>query len=309
MDSETTAKSVQPALKIPLGRRVVLPGRGRTFVREVGTPSADLPTLVLVHGWMASAGLNWAPVYEPLAAAGFHVLGVDLRGHGRGIRSWRRFQLEECADDIAALVRQLGCGPIIVVGYSMGGLVSQLVWQRHRDLVAGLVLCSTTQKFELGRRERYLFISLMSYGAATVRVGRGATVWYRAARRVGAAYARQVRPRTVQRWVRAELRRHDMRQVLEAGYATCQFDSRPWLGAVDVPTALVVTTRDRAIHPDVQMRIARSIPTATVHTLDDDHMAFMHREFPPVLLEACREVTAKVGRAGVSSRRTTWTRN
>jgi pimeloyl-ACP methyl ester carboxylesterase len=241
---------------------------------------------------MASAGLNWAASYQPLGQH-FRVVGVDLRGHGRGIRTWRRFRLEDCADDLAALVNELQCGPVIVAGYSMGGLVTQLLWKRHPEVVAGLVLCSTTRAFPLGPRERYLFTALMSYGAATVRVGRGATVWYRTARRLGAGYVRNVRPGTMRRWVRAELRRHDMRQVLEAGHATCRFDSASWLGGVDVPTAVVVTTRDHAVPPDVQYEMARSINGASVYTLDDDHIAFMHPEFQSRLLDACLNVAGR----------------
>ena len=80
------------------------------------------------------------------------MVAPDLRGHGRGIRSRRPFRLEDCADDLAALVEQLGCGPVVVVGYSMGGLVAQLLWRRHPDLVAGLVLCSTARVFLPGGR-------------------------------------------------------------------------------------------------------------------------------------------------------------
>ena len=109
-------------LTVPLGRRVDLPGRGTTFVREAGSPSAPF-TVLLVHGWLASAGLNWAASFEPLGEH-FRVVAADLRGHGRGIRTRRRFRLEDCADDLGALVDELGCGPVIVVGYSMGGLVS-----------------------------------------------------------------------------------------------------------------------------------------------------------------------------------------
>ncbi len=51
---------------IPLGRRVELPGRGTTFVRELpGPPGA--PTILLLHGLMASGGLNWFQAFEPLA--------------------------------------------------------------------------------------------------------------------------------------------------------------------------------------------------------------------------------------------------
>src|SRR5581483_6197335 len=82
---------------LPIGRRLVLPGRGTTFVRQVTGPP-DAPTLLLLHGWMASGGLNWFRVFEPLSEH-FNIVAVDMRGHGRGIRNSRRFRLADCADD------------------------------------------------------------------------------------------------------------------------------------------------------------------------------------------------------------------
>ena len=52
--------------RLPYGRRIELGERGTTFIREVeGPPGA--PTVLLLHGWVASAGLNWFQVFEPLS--------------------------------------------------------------------------------------------------------------------------------------------------------------------------------------------------------------------------------------------------
>ncbi len=64
----------------------------------------------------------------------FNVVALDHRGHGRGLRSDGPFRLTDCADDVAALVDVLDLGPVIAVGYSMGGPIAQLLWQRHRDV-------------------------------------------------------------------------------------------------------------------------------------------------------------------------------
>ena len=125
----------------PRTRLVELPGRGVTRVWEcAGPPGAE--TLMLIHGVACTAELNWGKVFAPLAAH-FRVVAADLRGHGDGIRAGSRFRLEDCADDVAALAAVLGTGKFTAVGYSMGGMVAQLVYQRHASLVSGLVLCST----------------------------------------------------------------------------------------------------------------------------------------------------------------------
>src|SRR5436305_3314555 len=91
---------------VPQGGTVELPGRGRTFVRELAGPPGA-PTVVLLHGLAATADLNWLPSYRPLARQ-FHVVALDHRGHGRGIRSARPFRLQDCADDVSALADVLG---------------------------------------------------------------------------------------------------------------------------------------------------------------------------------------------------------
>ena len=106
-------------------RLVELPGRGVTRVWECPGPRGA-ETLMLIHGVTFTAELNWGQVFAPLAPH-FRVVAIDLRGHGDGISAGARFRLEDCADDIAALAQVLGIGRFIAVGYSMGGMVAQLL--------------------------------------------------------------------------------------------------------------------------------------------------------------------------------------
>src|SRR5512144_2530000 len=102
MTSAERADAVPGQPWLPPGRHVELTGRGTTFVRELAGPPGA-PTLVLLHGWTATADLNWFTCFAELGRR-FRVLSMDHRGHGRGIRSRRVFRLEDCADDVAALL-------------------------------------------------------------------------------------------------------------------------------------------------------------------------------------------------------------
>jgi hypothetical protein len=75
-----------------------------------------------------------------------------------------------------------------------------------------------------------------------------------------------------------------------------RFTSHEWIGGVDVPTALVVTTRDRLIAPTRQLKLATAIPGATIHPIDAGHAACVlgARSFVPALLEACDSVVARL---------------
>ena len=147
---------------LPPGREVTLPGRGTIFFREVeGPPGA--PTLMLLHGWTATADLNFFTCYEPLGRH-FRVIAPDQRGHGRGIRSNKPFTLASCADDAAALADHLGISTFIPVGYSMGGTIAQLLWRRHEARVRALVLAATSGYFVSTRQERLSFLGLHGLG-------------------------------------------------------------------------------------------------------------------------------------------------
>lgn len=281
---------------IPLGRRIELEGRGTTFVREVtGPPGA--PTLLLSHGWIASAGLNWYQCFDALSAH-FRVLAMDHRGHGRGLRSWSRFRLADCADDAAALLDVLEVEQVIAVGYSMGGPISQLLWHRHRDKVSGLVLAATSDAFVSGARERYTFTTAMAAAAGTTRLGALAGTWAswpvrRFFPRAAPVIAHPARASTMQRWAAAEMRRHDPRLILEAGQTIGSYDARSWIGEVDVPTAVLVTTEDKAVRPEDQRRLVEHIPGATEHEVADGHMLCAKPTFAAPLLAACLDVAAR----------------
>ena len=64
----------------------------------------------------------------------------------------------------------------------------------------------------------------------------------------------------------------------------------------EVPTAVVVTRQDRLIPAWRQLELARSLPGATVHSVEGNHFAFARYDvFVPVLLEACHSVAGRAG--------------
>ncbi len=277
---------------LPMGERIELAGRGRTFVRTVSGPPGA-PTVVLLHGWIASGGLNWFNAFEPLARQ-YSVVAPDLRGHGRGIRSRRRFRLADCADDVEALLEHLGTGPVIAVGYSMGGPVAQLLWRRHRERVAGLVLCATSYRFVAGARERLIFGSMMATAIGTTRAGRLVGQVPVASMRRWGPRSSPARPTDLRAWAAGEMRRHDVVKIMEAGQAIGSYSARRWISEIDVPTTVVVTARDRAIDPGSQRRLAAAIPGAQVQVIDDGHVACARREFGPALARAVDSVAARL---------------
>ena len=259
-------------------------------MREVSGPPGA-PTVVLLHGLGATADLNWFPTFDALGRR-FRVLALDHRGHGRGIRVGARFRLADCADDVAALADVVGVDRFIAVGYSMGGPIAQLTWYRHRDRVAGLVLCATSRNFRGGPGERVAFSVLPGLAVAAGVTPPG--VRRQMMRRFAAA---RIDDPPARRWAMRELRGGDPASLAAAAAALGRFSSHEWIGQVDVPTAVVLTTRDQAVPPQRQQKLADAIPGATVHPVEGDHLvcSLGARRFVPVLVRATVEVATRAG--------------
>jgi len=248
---------------------------------------------MLIHGVACTAELNWGKVFAPLAAH-FRVVAADLRGHGDGIRAGSRFRLEDCADDVAALAAVLGTGKFTAVGYSMGGIVAQLVYRRHASLLSGLVLCSTAGN--VGSPAQKLAAFALPAAAAGLRWN--PVLQLVSAEVLGSALLGPIDDPATARWARAQLRRTTLVSAVSAIQAVCQFSSDGWISQVDVPTAVVVTTRDRIVSADRQLGLARAIAGASVHEVDADHALCITapQVFAQTLLKACWSVQPGRGR-------------
>ena len=276
----------------PRTRLVELPGRGVTRVWEcAGPPGAE--TLMLIHGVACTAELNWGKVFSPLAAH-FRVVAADLRGHGDGIRAGSRFRLEDCADDVAALAAVLGTGKFTAVGYSMGGMVAQLVYRRHALLVSGLVLCSTAGNVGSPAQQ----LAAFALPAAAAGLQWNPVLQLVSAEVLGSALLGPINDPATASWARAQLGRTTLVSAVSAIQAVSQFSSDGWISQVDIPTAVVVTTRDRIVPAGRQLGLARAIPGASVHEVDADHAVCITapQVFARTLLEACWSVEPGRGR-------------
>ena len=130
---------------LPNGSSIELPGRGAVFVRDSGG-APGRPVLLLLHGWLATADLNWGFTYATLAEH-FRVVAFDQRGHGRGLKGSGHFTIGTCAQDGVAVLDALGIEKAIPVGYSMGGPIALQLARRAPERVAGVVLCATAASF------------------------------------------------------------------------------------------------------------------------------------------------------------------
>ena len=278
---------------------VELPGLGTCFSRQHLNPGK--PTLLLVHGMVVSSGLNWFRLF-PALSRHFNIIAPDVRGHGRSARGSERFTFERAADDLAALIEEVECGPVIAVGYSMGGAIVQYLWRRHPQHVAGLVLAATNYKARVARHEELVVLPLF---AAMVGLGNIVELFGHLPKGLMKRFLPRMADQLHEdesRWALDELRRASLRMVAETAREISLHDASSWLCEVDVPTAVLCTERDRAIPAEHQREMAALIPGSELFEYDDGHLACMDPAFGEELARVCRSVSRRTGRKKVGHR-------
>jgi 3-oxoadipate enol-lactonase len=287
------AQAAKP-VDLPAPRPLDLPGIGRTCVIDAPGPEGA-PTVILLHALATTAALSWYPSIAALSEH-YRVIAFDQRWHGRGIQS-EHFRIADCADDVVAVADALGVDRFMLVGYSMGGAVAQLTWKRHRERVEGLVLAATARNFRGKVTERLWFAmtaAAMNRWGERARTGMLKVAAALSDQPAGlSATADRVAP-----WAMAEFRSTSTWSIFAALDEVGRFDSATWINRVDVPTSVIVATRDRFIPTRRQRRLAASIPGAMTYDVEGNHAAIVlgAEEFVPVLVAACRSVTRRLER-------------
>ena len=110
---------------------------GELHYTDHGGP-ADGPLLVCVHG-LGGSSVNWLAL-APLLTDTFRVIAPDLAGHGRTLAGTRTTDVDANQRLLDRFLREVTGTPAVLIGNSMGGLISVLQADRNPDTVAGLVL-------------------------------------------------------------------------------------------------------------------------------------------------------------------------
>jgi len=93
--------------------------------------------VLLIHGWLSSAGINWAlPGTSGQLAKDFQVIALDVRGHGLSDKPLKEEDYgPELVEDVVRLLDHLKIKKAHIVGYSMGGIIAGNFMAKHPDRV------------------------------------------------------------------------------------------------------------------------------------------------------------------------------
>ena len=218
------------------------------------------PPLVLLHG-LGSSSADWG-FQLPEFSARYHVITVDLRGHGRSLDGAWHYSVTQMADDVGALLATLDLGPAHVVGLSLGGCAAQPLAAQHPERVRSLVLCNT-------------FARLRPDGVrGAARLLRRAWLFATAPMPVVAEYvAAGLFPKPEHHALYAEaairIGRNQKRPYLAAMRAVVGFDSRALLAGIRCPTLVLAGDSDLTVPAASGRALARAIPGGTFALITD----------------------------------------
>jgi pimeloyl-ACP methyl ester carboxylesterase len=236
------------------------------------------PPLVLIHGFPLDSRI-FADQASALSSDR-RVIRPDLRGFGKS-QSSAPFTVASLADDVHALLKDIGALPCVLGGLSMGGYVALAFAKKYATDLKGLILIDTRSEGDTadGKAGRDKMIESLKTGGAKVVAdqmfpkmiapqNQGAVV---------GAKARQImesqRPETIERALVALRDREDYTSLLPS---------------IATPTLILVGKHDAITPPDVATRMKVAIPGSTLIVIADaGHLSTM--EQPQAVTEAIRE--------------------
>ncbi|GAA5033860.1 alpha/beta fold hydrolase [Streptomyces siamensis] len=244
-------------------------GAALTYDDE-GPRDGDGVPLVFVHGWTANRH-RWGHQVAHFSDSR-RVIRLDLRGHGEssgaGVRT-----IAELAKDVLALLDHLKVERFVLIGHSMGGMISQTIALSHPERVERMVLVNSISRMTYSRG-RGLLMAASTLAPFKLFI----------AANIQRAFAPGHPREEIREYVRAS--GDTPREVVMTLYGAMRaFDVLDRVGEIHTPTLMVHGYHDIQLPVSQMLRMAKAYPDAVVRILDAGH------ELP---VEKPEELTAAV---------------
>jgi len=218
------------------------------------------PALLLVHGFPLDRTL-WTYQVEALRHD-YRLIVPDLRGHGQSQAPPGPYRMDQMADDLRALLQQLGIEQVVLAGLSMGGYIAFAFWRIYSHLVRALVLVDTRAAADTAesRQNRYAMVEQVKTEGTKAMVE--------------GMLPKLLSPTTLDSKSKVVMHaRRMMTNTPPAGVIGAlqgmaqRPDSTPTLATISVPT-LIVVGEDDVITPPGEAEVMRTAILATRHGRD-----------------------------------------
>ncbi|WP_226505111.1 alpha/beta hydrolase [Pseudomonas sp. MWU16-30317] len=219
--------------------------------------------VLLLHG-LGSSGLDWEYQTEALAAH-YKVIVLDLRGHGQSAKPRERYSIEGFSADVIALLEHLGCGPVHLVGLSMGGMIGFQLAVDHPQWLKSLCIVNSGPQVKLHSPSDY-WQWFKRWGLMRVA----------SMRTIGIALGKNLFPKPDQGALRAKVAErwagNDKRAYLASFNAIVGWGVQERLGAIDCPTLVISADHDYT-PVAVKEHYVTLIPDAHLAVIEDSRHA------------------------------------
>lgn len=241
--------------------RTVAAGDVDLVVDEAGAGGRPF---LLVHGFTGSR-TDFDMALGPLAAAGWHAVAPDLRGHGGSSQPPEEadYTLEAFAGDVLGLADALGFDRFVLLGHSMGGMIAEVAALQAPERLDGLVLMDTSHGPLAALAEQAELVQAVVALARRDGMGAVADAMADQAFLESGAYRRAVE-RDPAYGLRGDTNRRAASAAMFAAMAQAigsQPDRLEALRSVEVPTLVLVGEEDEPFLEDSR-RMAEAIPGA-----------------------------------------------
>jgi pimeloyl-ACP methyl ester carboxylesterase len=234
----------------------------RLYYREWGAG----PPVVFSSSWSVGGDM-WQYQMAALSEQGLRCIAYDRRGHGRSEDPGRGYEFDTLADDLAALLEQLGLREVALVGHSMGcNEIARYLSRHGSSRVARVALVGTTTPCILRSEDNpdgapRVALDLSSAALRQDRpayVAEGAISFFN----LGSTWPRPpaVSPEMVQ-WICRLSLDSSLKALIECQRAQWETDFRPDMQAFAMPTLVIHGDSDRSAPLDMfGRRTAQAIP-------------------------------------------------
>ena len=258
----------------PEHRTVRTPDGAHLAVWDLEGDGPDAPVVVLPHCWGCSHEI-WIPVARRLRESGHRVVLYDQRGHGLSTRGTAPLALETLAHDLEAVLEGTNVRDAVLAGHSMGGITIMSL-AAHRPHVL---------------KERAQSIVLVATAATAATAATKLGDWSRSGSQLAGALiassvvSRTMRARNGHLLVRAAFGERPDRSHMDLTrelFANCDGTVRgdfllalsamnllEGIATIDVPTTVVVGSRDILTLPAKADQIVSTIPGARLVSLQN----------------------------------------
>jgi len=232
-----------------------------------GPRMVERPTAFVIHGGPGGDHTGFKPGWSALTDA-MQLVFFDHRGQGRSLRDDpERYTLDENVEDMEALRRHLGLGPIVSLGTSYGGMVAMAHAARYPEAVSHLALMVTAAHGGFIPRAREILAErgTPEQQALTAKVWEGGFEDERELKRyyevMGPLYARHHDAEAARDGLaRAIHSVEPLNRAFRPGGVLRRFDLRPLLPRITARTLVVSGAHDWICPPEFGEEIHRLMP-------------------------------------------------